>query len=145
MVLRGNVPLPVFQCLRLKLRVRRARFPETTWSSRLRLPDRHNGSLSQRSDAGHFCSNDSTQIKEEKLPVRTGQIPYLPAWECAPAARGSSPCVWCGVLGGRGQGQLRSAGCRRSLKTELTVRESASEQRSDGCTACTETPGTPNC
>lgn len=33
------------------------------------------------------------EIKEQNLPVRTGQIPYLPAWECAPAARGSSPCV----------------------------------------------------
>lgn len=48
-------------------------------------------------------------------------------------------------VGGSGRGQLRSAWCRRSLKTELTVRESASEQKSDGCTACTETPWKPNC
>lgn len=33
------------------------------------------------------------ESKSKKLPVRTGQILYPPAWECVPVARGSSPCV----------------------------------------------------
>lgn len=36
--------------------------------------------------------------------MRTGQILYLPAWECAPVARGSSPCG-VGGEGGSVQGQ----------------------------------------
>lgn len=34
------------------------------------------------------------ELKSKTLPVRTGRILYLPAWECVPVARGSSPCVW---------------------------------------------------
>lgn len=72
--------------------------------------------------------------------MRTGRILYLPAWECVPVAHDSSLC------GRRAESAREQAAEHMNERVQsltegrLTARASASGPRSDGCTACTETP-----